>query len=1161
MPFPIRLFSVLLFSLALLFPSAAAQLVSSPSSIERTLPAGESATATLTLSNPTGEAARFGVVIADSAFVPLTGNPIGDVRDASDPRMAPFSFYAGTTDAALSSRRALNRILVDGPALMGRSAGVGAPSTALRGGTSASDSLFYDNGDDYPDAFFGTGEVDERLFVAQRFTPDAPFTLDGARLALTTGLFDHEGEGGASDLSITVEVYEAPDPEDPRAGALLGTISTGFNAGFDGFAEVPFNQNFSFATGESFFLVVSLVGTPFPIGVDLSGTNDAPGRSLYSRTGESGAWTLVEAVTGELASPFVIRAHNGSSTRSGWLSATPASGEIPPGASVDLALTIDATRLNAGTYRKVVQVFDSVTGEVLTVPVSLTVDGAGSATLAPSSVSFDEVLVGTISGRTIFLVNEGTAPLTVTGITSFDPALFLRGLDVGDVVEPRNETAFAVTFVPRQPGRFDGSIVISTDAGDVAVDVRASAVAPPSVQVSQRDLAATLAPGDAATLPLTISNSGGGRLLYSAALENPDGSPSGFVQDSIFYDTGDSFPDALLGSGNADEPLSVAQRFTADRPFSLNAVRLFASTFNIEHDPDAPEPDSSFSPLTLTVEVYDVADATDPTGGTLRAAVRTILNEPIADFVTVTMESSLDLSAGDDVFVVVRYDGVAFPIGIDDMGISEADGRGFLSRSGLAGDWSAFPDYFDVGSPSVPLLRALSLDASGLVVTADPTSGIIPPGASATVNVRVDATDAERGVYSRALVLRTNDPAQPEVRVPVQITVEGSNVMPLTEGWNLISWNVALDDLRIEAALASVWDQVEAVRAYRDGVWLTYASDGGPNTSESDPLERMVEGEAVWVKLSAPARLTMDGAPVSMASMALTPGLNAVAYLPTNVDGVANAFASILDAAEGVQSFHSTGVTYAPDVPDAFQTLGRVRPGMGYQVRVTSPVRLDYPLVAAPAEVAGIPADALVAAERVAGVTPTPSWISVWGQALSGLTTGTLVTALDPDGVTSGAFTVQADGALGLMAIYADDPTTARDEGAEPGDAITLRTPDGVLTDALVWTEAGAVTEVQGFVVSNEGAGSQPTAFALRGTYPNPFTSSTTVAFDLPEAADVTLEVYDATGRRVATLSDTALAAGSHTMRWDATSAASGVYLMALRAGDNRATRTVVLAR
>ncbi|MEM8602140.1 MAG: choice-of-anchor D domain-containing protein, partial [Bacteroidota bacterium] len=641
----------------------------------------------------------------------------------------------------------------------------------------------------------------------------------------------------------------------------------------------------------SFFLVVSLVGTPFPIGVDLSGTNDAPGRSLYSRTGEPGSWTFVEALTGELASPFVIRALNGSSTRSGWLSASPGSGEIPPGASFDVALTIDAARLNAGSYRKVVQVFDSVWGEVLTVPVSLTVDGAGSATLAPSSVSFDDVLVGTISGRTIFLVNEGTASITVTGISSFDPALFLRGLDIGDVIEPRNETAFAVTFVPERPGRYDGSIVIATDAGDVTVDVSASAVSAPSVEVTPRDLAISLAPGDSTTLPLTISNGGGGRLLYSAALENPDGSAAGLVQDSIFYDTGDSFPDALLGTGDAAEPLSVAQRFTAERPFTFNAVRLFASTFSIEHDPDAPEPDSSFSPLTLTVEVYDVADATDPSGGALRAAVRTVINEPVADFVTVTMEGSLDLNAGDEVFVVVRYDGVAFPIGIDDMGISEADGRGFLSRSGVSGDWRPFPDYFDIGSPSVPLLRALSLDASGLVVTADPTSGIIPPGASSTVNVRVDATSAERGVYTRTLVLRTNDPAQPEVRVPVQIAVEGSNVMPLAGGWNLVSWNVALDDMRIEAALASVWDQVEAVRAYRDGTWVTYAS-----AAESNALERMVEGEAIWVKLSAPARLTMDGAPMAMEAMALAPGLNAVAYLPSDVDDVANAFASVLDA-------------------------------------------------------------------------------------------------------------------------------------------------------------------------------------------------------------------------------------------------------------------------
>ena len=73
-------------------------------------------------------------------------------------------------------------------------------------------------------------------------------------------------------------------------------------------------------------------------------------------------------------------------------------------------------------------------------------------------------------------------------------------------------------------------------------------------------------------------------------------------------------------------------------------------------------------------------------------------------------------------------------------------------------------------------------------------------------------------------------------------------------------------------------------------------------------------------------------------------------------------------------------------------------------------------------------------------------------------------------------------------------------------------------------------------------ASALPTKFALRGNYPNPFNPSTTVGFDLPHTARVSLVVYDLLGRRVATLVDGPLAGGTHMVIWNAGGAASGVY-------------------
>ena len=68
----------------------------------------------------------------------------------------------------------------------------------------------------------------------------------------------------------------------------------------------------------------------------------------------------------------------------------------------------------------------------------------------------------------------------------------------------------------------------------------------------------------------------------------------------------------------------------------------------------------------------------------------------------------------------------------------------------------------------------------------------------------------------------------------------------------------------------------------------------------------------------------------------------------------------------------------------------------------------------------------------------------------------------------------------------------------------------------------------------------------LAQNHPNPFNPATRIAFTLPEAADVRLEVYDVLGRRVAVLVSERRQAGQHTVDFDATGLAGGVYISRL---------------
>ncbi len=88
-----------------------------------------------------------------------------------------------------------------------------------------------------------------------------------------------------------------------------------------------------------------------------------------------------------------------------------------------------------------------------------------------------------------------------------------------------------------------------------------------------------------------------------------------------------------------------------------------------------------------------------------------------------------------------------------------------------------------------------------------------------------------------------------------------------------------------------------------------------------------------------------------------------------------------------------------------------------------------------------------------------------------------------------------------------------------------------------------------------------PAPFALRPNMPNPFNPSTTLSFTLPAPGNVSLTVYDITGRTVTELLRGFFSAGEHSAVWNAKGCASGVYFAVLKAGERTETRKMLLVR
>ncbi|MDZ7261819.1 MAG: T9SS type A sorting domain-containing protein, partial [candidate division KSB1 bacterium] len=97
--------------------------------------------------------------------------------------------------------------------------------------------------------------------------------------------------------------------------------------------------------------------------------------------------------------------------------------------------------------------------------------------------------------------------------------------------------------------------------------------------------------------------------------------------------------------------------------------------------------------------------------------------------------------------------------------------------------------------------------------------------------------------------------------------------------------------------------------------------------------------------------------------------------------------------------------------------------------------------------------------------------------------------------------------------------------------------------------------------VGDDHANAAPTEFALFQNYPNPFNPVTTIKYQLPEAAHVSLKIYNIYGQEITTLVDGHQEAGYFTIAWDAKEVASGVYFYELKAGSFVKTMKMILMK
>ncbi len=86
-------------------------------------------------------------------------------------------------------------------------------------------------------------------------------------------------------------------------------------------------------------------------------------------------------------------------------------------------------------------------------------------------------------------------------------------------------------------------------------------------------------------------------------------------------------------------------------------------------------------------------------------------------------------------------------------------------------------------------------------------------------------------------------------------------------------------------------------------------------------------------------------------------------------------------------------------------------------------------------------------------------------------------------------------------------------------------------------------------------------AFSVDQNSPNPFNPSTTIGFTLPESGHVSVDIFNVAGQKVDTLVDDIMAAGHHSVVWDASGYSNGVYFYTVKSGKLARTMKMTLLK
>ena len=317
-----------------------------------------------------------------------------------------------------------------------------------------------------------------------------------------------------------------------------------------------------------------------------------------------------------------------------------------------------------------------------------------------------------------------------------------------------------------------------------------------------------------------------------------------------------------------------------------------------------------------------------------------------------------------------------------------------------------------------------------------------------------------------------------------------------------------------------------------------------------------------WIKVQNADYIILDGYPlVSDFSIDLLANWNAISYWIEESSVPEEAFSELIESDNliYVTGYDENGsLFFDPNGLPFLNTLTSLDNGYGYWIKVNEAVEgFQYP------EPSGA-----VAKQMVLNTNPDIVKTNI-SMFINGTVSfqdidieeGSKVKIYTESGLLVGEMDIVNNSYLRTGAVYGDDMITEAVDGALQDEALVFMY-NGYESDPLSISFSGNMELSKVDLVFRN----IPETFTLHQNFPNPFNPITTLRFDLPSDAFVTLSIYDMLGRKIIQLLNTNQQAGFKSVQWDATDSmgravSAGIYLYQIEADGTSQTKKMILLK